>query len=66
MKELKSTVEPEGNLHLGRGGGAEPEVDMWEWLKFFYKFQALFPPPPPPPCPSPGHYRPRIFQGWGR
>lgn len=30
MKELKSTVEPEGNLHLGRGGGAEPEVDMWE------------------------------------
>lgn len=22
----------------GRGGGAQPEVDMWEWLKFFLFF----------------------------
>lgn len=38
----KAFVEnPEGNMCLGKGG-AQPEVDMWEGLKFFTNSKHCF------------------------
>lgn len=54
----------EGTVRLrrGGGGGAEPGVDMWEWLKFFTHSKHCFLLLLPAPVPCTG---PKDFPGLG-